>query len=236
MSTATRHTRRTHAVELSPQLVNGDRMSQAEFHRRYETYPEDVKFELIGGIVFMASPLRRTHGKIHIRLSTVLELYESQTPGVELLDNATTILGDASEPQPDLSLRILSEFGGRSLETTTDYVQGPPELVVEIAHSTRSIDLHLKRQDYEGAGVQEYLVLSVEEPELLWFDFSTKDSIKPDRRGLARSRTFPGLWINVPALLNNKREELLATMSRGLKSPAHRAFVKMLQARRRSKS
>jgi Uma2 family endonuclease len=236
MSTATRQTKRIHAVELSPQLVNGDRMLQPEFHRRYETYPEDDKFELIGGIVFMASPLRRAHGKNHANLSMVLNLYSGQTPGIELLDNATTILGEESEPQPDLSLRILAEYGGQSRETAKDYVEGPPELVAEVAHSTRAIDLHLKRQDYERAGVREYLVFCLEEPQVLWYDFAANDSIATDRRGVARSRVFPGLWINVPALLGEKDKELIATISRGLKSPAHKTFVKNLQARRRRKS
>lgn len=236
MCAASRQTKRSNPVDLAPQLVNGDRMSQAEFHRRYETYPENVKFELIGGIVFMASPLRRPHAVFHATLSMVLRLYSSQTPGAELLDNGTTILGKESEPQPDLSLRIRSEYGGQSRETKDHYIKGPPELVAEVAHSSRAIDLHLKRQDYERAGVKEYLVLSLEEPELLWFDFANKDSIKPDRRSVARSRAFPGLWIHVAALLGESDKELIDTVSRGVKSPAHKAFVKRLQARRRSKS
>jgi Uma2 family endonuclease len=130
-----------HFVHLDlPPLYTGDRMTQAEFHRRYEAYPEDAKFELIGGIVYMASPLLRAHAPRHIQLATFLELYECRTPGVELLDNATTILGEESEPQPDLALRVLSDYGGRSRETHDDYVVGPPELIVEIAHSTRADD------------------------------------------------------------------------------------------------
>lgn len=213
-----------------PLLENGDEMSQPEFHRRYEAYPEDVKFELIGGAVYVASPCRRTHGKKHVKLTAALGLYESQTPGVELLDNATVILGDENEPQPDLCLRILSKFGGQSRETDEDYIKGAPELVAEIASSTRSIDLHKKRQAYELAGVQEYLVFSIEKPELNWFDFATKSSIVPDRRGVARSLVFPGLWINFPALLADKRDELMATVNRGLKSTSHAAFVKKLRA------
>ncbi len=236
MSSAIKLLPRMLSVVGLPPLENGDRLSQAEFHRRYETYPKDVKFELIGGIVYMASPLRRPHGKNHVRMSLVLELYESQTQGVELLDNATTILGDESEPQPDLSLRILPECGGRSHETKGEYIEGPPELVAEIAHSTRAIDLHQKRDDYECAGVQEYIVLSLEKPELFWFDFAAKDSVKPDRRGIAHSRAFPGLWINVSALLAGQRKELIVTMNQGLKSRAHSAFVKKLEATRRRHS
>src|SRR5262245_23245479 len=126
-------------LQLEPLLVNGDCMKQPEFHRRYETYPEDVKFELIGGIVYMASPLRRRHGRYQPKLTVVLERYESATPGLELLDNATTILNEESEPQPDLGLRILSAYGGQSWETEDDYVGGAPELLAEISHSTRSI-------------------------------------------------------------------------------------------------
>src|SRR5438046_2076189 len=98
MSTAPRHSPKV------PPLVPGQRLTQPEFHRRYEAYPEDVKFELIGGIVYMASPLRRRHGRYHASTSGVFWLYEGATPGIELLDNTTTILDDQAEPQPDLEL------------------------------------------------------------------------------------------------------------------------------------
>jgi Uma2 family endonuclease len=235
MSSAVKHAKRNTVASTQPVLANGDRMSQAEFHRRYETYPEEVKFELIGGIVFMASPLRRSHARHHANLSMVFTAYAGRTPGVELLDNATTILSDESEPQPDLCLRILTDFGGQSNETDKDYVEGPPELVAEVADGTRAIDLHLKRQDYEGAGVREYIVLSLEEPDLFWFDFRAKNSIISDRTGVARSLVFPGLWVNVPALLAEDIDALLATLNRGLKSPAHRAFKKALQERHRDR-
>ena len=62
----------------------------------------------------MASPLRRPHGIYHFRLSHVLATYEDGTPGIEAADNATVMLGEESEPQPDLMLRILTEHGGRS--------------------------------------------------------------------------------------------------------------------------
>ena len=97
-----------------PILENGDRLSQAEFHRRYEQMADDVKAELIGGVVYMASPLRTPHGGRTRLVSTLLGNYQAGTPGVEGEDNATTILGGDSEPQPDHSLRLLPEQGGRS--------------------------------------------------------------------------------------------------------------------------
>src|SRR5262249_30104374 len=79
-------------TRMPPILENGDRMTQREFHRRYEEYPEDVKFELIGGVVYMTSPLRWRHGRYHPHLSGAFWLYQDGTPGVEVLDNTTMIL------------------------------------------------------------------------------------------------------------------------------------------------
>ncbi len=218
----------------APLLCNGDRMKQPEFHRRYEAYPEDVKFELVGGIVYMASPLRLPNGQYHIELSLALCLYKGATPGVEVADNATVILGEDSEPQPDLLLRILTEHGGRSGVTEDEYCQGPPELLAEVAHSSRAIDMNQKRKDYERAGVQEYIVLCVEERELHWFHFPSGRPIRPDRQGVARLRVFPGLWIHVPALLERDSSRLMAAVQQGLSTSAHAAFVRRLaKARKR---
>jgi hypothetical protein len=219
-----------------PPLHNGDRMTQAEFHRRYQAYPKDVKIELIGGTVYMPSPLRWRHGAYESKLGLALGLYEASTPGIELGANATTILGEESEPQPDLALRILPEYGGQSQENDEEYVEGAPEFLAEIAYSSRAIDMHQKRQDYQQAGVVEYLVLCVEEQELHWFDFASQSAIRPTRQGIYRSRVFPGLWIDGPALLARRSAQIIAAVQQGLASPKHAAFVKRLEtARRRHK-
>ena len=223
MSTVARPAARDPASD-GLRLYNGDRMTQPEFHRRYQAYPEDVKFELVEGIVYMASPLCRAHGKYHAQLTMLFGLYELRTPGVEVLDNVTTILGEESEPQPDLSLRILSEYGGRSRETERDYVQGPPELIAEVAPSTRSIDMHQKRRDYQRAGVREYVVLCVEERQLHWFRFKPNGKLVPDERDVFRSQAFPGLWIDSGAVLACDRARAVRALRKGLASPEHTAF------------
>jgi Uma2 family endonuclease len=222
-----------------PLLSNGDCVSQPEFHRRYEQYPEDVKFELVGGIVYWSSdscrphaPLRWSDATYHPRLTLTLEFYASQTPGIELGDSATTILGKKSESQPDLALRISEECGGRSRLNHDDYVMGPPELVAEIARSTRAIDMHGKRDDYQRSGVLEYLVLCVEEREVHWFDFRTGSPIRPNREGVSRSRVFPGLWIDSPAVLDRNSARIIEVVRQGLATRKHASFVKRLEAAR----
>ncbi len=215
-----------------PTLHNGDHLTQAEFHRRYEAYPKDVKFELIGGIVYMASPLKRKHGTHHFKLSLVLSLYEAATPGIEGADNMTAILGEESEPQPDLMLRLLTECGGQSKYNEEDYLVGAPELVAEVAHSSKAIDMGRKRQDYLEAGVQEYIVLCIEEQELHWFHFPSRKKLKADRKGVWKSRVFPGLWIHGPALLARDSARLMATVQQGLATPDHAKFARQLAEKR----
>ncbi len=218
-----------------PLLANGDRMKQPEFHRRYEAGPDDTKFELVGGTVFMSSPLTWLHGTYHLDLGMVMGLYAAGTSGVEAADNATTILGEESEPQPDLILRITTECGGRSRINAEKYLEGPPELLTEIALSTRALDMNRKREDYRQAGILEYLVVCLEEKELHWFHFPTKRELRPNRDGILCSKVFPGLWLDVVALFARDAAQLVRALQDGLASRPHAAFVKRLEAARRRK-
>ncbi len=217
-----------------PELHNGDRLTQKEFHRRYEAYPEDVKIELIGGIVYMASPAGTRHGRHHFVLRAALALYDEETPGVEGLVGPTTILGEESEPQPDLAMRILPECGGHT-RTKDNYIHGAPEWLSEIAHSTEAIDLGQKREDYRKAGVVEYVVVCLREQEIRWFDFRKGQKLRPGKDGLYRSRILPRLWVDGEALLDGDLSRLLKGVRKGLASPEHAAFVRKLEAARRKK-
>ena len=215
------------------ELRTGDQMTQAEFHRAYSRCPEDFKAELIGGIVYVASPLKIRHGKSHFTLSGIFFAYESATPGVEGSDNTTVILGEDAEPQPDLYMRVLPDFGGQSRTTEDDYVGGAPEMVAEIALSSRSIDLHAKRRDYTQNGVLEYLVVCPREQQVRWFDLRGDQELSADADGILRIRTFPGLWVDAKALLARDHAKLMATLLLGVATPEHAEFVARLAAARK---
>lgn len=141
----------TSPILTTQTLENGDKLTRAEFERRYQAMPNVKKAELIEGKVYMASPVRaKRHGKPHARIMGWLVTYEAVTLGVEVLDNATVRLDADNEPQPDALLRI--ESGGQSQLSEDDYIQGAPELIVEIAASTASYDLHEKRNVYRRNG------------------------------------------------------------------------------------
>src|SRR5438309_7890457 len=93
------------AQDVVPLLENGDRLTRAEFERRYETMPHLKKAELIEGVVYMSSPVRlQKHSRPHLKLAAWLSAYEDATPGVVAGDNSTVRLDLDNEPQPDLVL------------------------------------------------------------------------------------------------------------------------------------
>ena len=223
--------------EPPEELHNGDHMTQPEFHRIYERMPKEFKAELIGGIVYVSPPVGQRHGIMHMPLSTVLFTYEGHTPGVQTADNTTINLGPKGQPQPDAYARILPSHGGQSRSPAdAPYTEGPPELVIEIAHATRSIDFHRKRQDYTRYGVQEYLVVNLEDSVLRLFDLKSDKEHPPEPDGVVRIRTFSGLWIDPPALFARDYHRLMAVLQRGLASPEHAAFVQKLAAARAGKA
>jgi Uma2 family endonuclease len=209
-----------------PALEPGDCLDQKTFHARYEAMPEDARAELIGGVVHMPSPLKRPHGRMHVRVIHWLSEYRLATPGTETYDNTTNILGPESEPQPDACLLIAPEKGGQT-RVEDDYVFGPPELVVEVASATESIDLHAKKNDYEKAGVREYVVVVLRQAEVHWFvrRGGAFGELAPAPDGSLRSEVFPGLWLDPQALLRGDMSRVLEVLRAGLASPEHGAFV-----------
>ncbi len=210
-----------------PVLHVGDRLTRAEFERRYEAMPELKKAELLEGVVYMPSPVRYTqHGRPHALLSTWLGLYAAATRGVEHGIDATLRLDFDNEVQPDLMLRVVGPTG-RSRIDDEHYVDGAPELVVEVAASSVSYDLHQKLNVYRRAGVQEYLVLRTEDAAVDWFVWcgGAYERMVGDAAGILQSRVFPGLWLDAAALLRSDDAAMHATLRTALATPAHAAFV-----------
>jgi Uma2 family endonuclease len=73
-----------------------------------------------------------------------------------------------NEPQPDALLLIEPACGGQSRQEG-GYLAAAPELVVEVASSSVSYDLHGKFRLYEQAKVREYVVIVLREKQVRWF-------------------------------------------------------------------
>lgn len=214
-----------------PPLESGDRLSRYEFERRYNAMLSLKKAELIEGVVYLPAALRfRSHAEPHGNLMGWLWTYKISTPGVELGDNPTVRLDLDNEPQPDAVLLISENCGGQARLSDDDYVEGAPELVVEIAASSVAIDLHDKKRAYRRNGVQEYIVWQVFEQRLDWFYLQQGEyvSLPVDENNVIRSRVFPGLWLATGDLLAGNMARVLSVLQEGLASGEHGMFVEQL--------
>jgi len=133
--------------------------------------------------------------------------------------------------QPDALLRLEPEHGGRSHVTEDDYLEGPPELIVEIAASSAAYDLHVKRRVYARSGVQEYLAVQMYEQRVDWFILreGVYETLTLDEDGVLRSEVFPGLWLQPAALWSGDLATMLAVLQEGLASSEHAAFLARLR-------
>lgn len=221
-----------------PRLEPGDRLTREEFERRYDAMPNLKKAELIEGVVYMPSPVRHIeHGKPHGIVTTWVGTYHAFTPLTDFSDNATVRMDEINDPQPDAVLFITEAAGGQARVGEDRYIEGAPELIVEVAASTAAYDLHDKLRAYERNGVREYVAWRVEDGELDWFRLRGKKyvRIRPNDKGVTASSAFPGLRLNVNALLNGDLKEVLVELQKGLNSKEHADFVKRLSQKAKRK-
>lgn len=218
----------------APPLEPGDKLTRQQFLARWELHPEIKRAELIGGIVFMPSPVSLDHGDMENDVGAWVGVYKAATPGTAAGHSTTTFLRDDTL-QPDLNLRILPEYGGGS-RVEEKYLAGRAEFLTEICRSSASYDLHVKLDLYQAAAIPEYLAILGYEQEIRWHIL--KDGryqrLLPGPDGIHRSLVFPGLWLDGTALLARNLKQVLATLQQGLDSPEHQAFVANLAERRKS--
>jgi Uma2 family endonuclease len=208
-----------------PPLENGDQLNADEFLRRYSAMPHLKKAELIQGVVYLMPPpvSFEYHAKPDSLLQGWLCNYAIATRGVQPGANGTVRLSFSDVPQPDGILRLLPEFGGQTQTDAEGYLVGPPDFVFEVAASSASYDAGKKRDTYRLAGVREYLLLRTRDEAVDWWHLEGGEykSLVPHDDGTLRSLVFPGLWLNVQALLEGNGREVMAALNRGIASAEH---------------
>jgi len=205
-------------TESSVSLESGDRLTREEFHRRYCARPDIRKAELVEGVVYVASPVRfDRHAEPHFLVIGWLSSYVATVPGLRAGDSATVILDCGNEVQPDAFLWREGEGGPRLTED--GYIDGAPQLVVEIAASSASYDLHDKLEAYRRNRVREYIVWRTLDAAIDWFRLhadGTYARIEPGADGMIESEQFPGLRLHVSSLLAGDLASVLAHLQRAI--------------------
>ncbi len=199
-----------------PFLDSGDRLTQAEFHRRYLERPDIRRAELIDGVVYVASPARFAFHDEQAALAIFwLQAYTARHPELRSGGSATLFLGGDNEVQPDAFL-FRTDAPDRVRVDDVGYIHGAPDLVVEVAASSANYDLHDKKEAYRRAGVPEYVVWQVFDALIDWFRLQDGEYVlvEPDEYGVFESAHFPGLRLHVPAMLTGDRARMLAELTR----------------------
>jgi Uma2 family endonuclease len=231
-----------------PPLREGDRLSRAEFIRRYEYTPQVTRAELIDGVVHIIAGLpvhngKETgmppislegHGTPHFQINTLLGNYVGHTPFV-IGSGPTSVYSpsDDSMPEPDTTLYLSPEAGGRTVADSRGFVHGAPELVVEVSNTTVALDMGPKFDRYYADGVEEYLVWRTQLRAVDWYRRGPTQfvPIEAGEDGTLASQVFPGLWLDPEALVSGNLFRVLQVCQLGLASPEHAAFVAKLKRR-----
>jgi Uma2 family endonuclease len=145
-----------------------------------------------------------------------LGAYQAGHPELRLLVDTTVILDADNEVQPDACL--WREVPGGPRLNKKGYVEGAPQLVVEVAVSSASYDLHDKLRAYRRSGVREYVVWRVEDGAIDWLRLreGAYERIEPDAGWMVESTTFSGLRLPVAKMLAGDLAGVLAELERRL--------------------
>ena len=202
------------ANDAGTRLETGDVMTRQEFHRRYALHPEIRSAELIEGVAYVGGRVSaRDHGEQHAAMVGWLGGYSATHTVAHAASRATVILDQANEVQPDVVL--IRDAGGSSGVSADGYIEGPPELIVEISASSTSQDLHQKKNAYRRNGVQEYVVWRVLDGAIDWFALQDGQyvALSPNASGVIESAVFPGLRLDVAAMLAGDISKVVAVQS-----------------------
>ena len=128
----------------------------------YEDYaktPDDERWELIDGELFMSPSPKRAHQRSQMTLGSRMSFFVDENDLGEVYSDFDVVLSDTDTVRPDL----LFVSKDRLHIITADNVQGSPDLVVEIrSESTARRDWTVKRELYARHGVKEYWLVDPE--------------------------------------------------------------------------
>jgi Uma2 family endonuclease len=138
-------------------------MKKATIRFNYDDYillPEDKRYEILAGDLYLVPAPDIRHQRVSIQLSTALhQRAKERGLGTVLEAPCDVVLSQQDIVQPDL-LFIREQRSGIMGEQN---IQGAPDIVIEIlSKATRDRDMQVKRKMYSSFGIQEYWIVDPE--------------------------------------------------------------------------
>lgn len=193
----------------SPAALTGLRVTEEEY---LELCDEDLKAELIRGVLVVSTPASVRHEQLQGWLQAILRAYvEAHDLGVVLGSRTPMRLGEEYF-EPDLVFVArphLEKLGPVFLE-------GPADVAVEITSpDSRALDRVVKRRAYEQHGVREYWLIDPERESAEFYVLTAKGRYRRasvGKSGVYRSQGIPGFRLRVEWLWQDPLPPLLAVL------------------------
>lgn len=175
-----------------PAVLTGVHVTEEEY---LEICDEDLKAELIGGVLVVSTPASVRHEQLQGFLQALLRTHvEAHSLGT-VLGSRTPMRLEDEYFEPD----ILFVAQNRLERLGLVFLDGPADLVVEIVSpDSRALDRVVKRRAYEKHGVREYWLIDPERESAAFYLLEEKkyEEILTEE-GIYRSQAVPGFWLKV---------------------------------------
>jgi len=158
-------------------------------------------------------------------LGMCINLYRLQTVGLYACINVGVKISNQLL-HPDMIVMINS---GRKKQCDPDYENdyfvGPPNFILEV-HDEPEV-IKYRKQLYSDAGVEEYLVINEQLTKIEWNRLigDKFKKIKPDKEGIIKSSSLPGLWIPIRALKKRDFWAIKACIEHGITRRDHHELM-----------
>jgi Uma2 family endonuclease len=177
-------------------MVRRSHAGTSTFAEFLELIPEDQKADLLDGVIYLASPESSEHNDLLRWLTVILDQFiEDREIGRLTINKVAYRLSDRTAPEPDIGIVLAARID----RIKSGYVEGPPDLAVEIV-SPESVDRDYenKRHRYEEAGVLEYWIIDPLESAAT-FLIRERDRFveRIPQDHVYRSTVLPGLSLDV---------------------------------------
>ena len=183
----------------------GMRMSLDEFLSLGKT---DGKWELDDGVLYIMPSGTRDHQFLHRQISRHLDDYLDgfEEPPAQFYQEMTTVLSRELRRAPEPDIVIVLE--GRPGILEGRWVEGTPDIVVEILSTDRNRDLVRKRRIYAEAGVLEYWPVDPRNDTVTQLELRDGQYVERAVLGAADTLTtplLPGLSIPLAAVFRHRQ-------------------------------
>lgn len=177
----------------SPFTIFKRNVSEDEF---WSFADEDIKCELVDGVLIIHSPADQDHEGIFSLLISLFRYYLVNTGFGKVFGSRFVMrLSEKWNPEPDL----LVILGDKLKNLEHGRLRGPADLVVEIlSDSTRKTDLEAKIPHYIDEGVGEAWVIDPENRTItLRWKGGERAYSDPESTEVVASRVLPGMRLRV---------------------------------------